>query len=538
MAITWSPTARSVADALADLVEDAGGVHARHVRRRVASSASRPATRCRRRCRSGSRRRRVTRMRTSPGPACRSGTSTTCRTSGPPYSMAPTTRMAACLRGRRAVPSNRPRTTVGRGGGLVVAQHRGAGEAPDLPVLRRLRGHVPGHPHHHPADPRRRRARSRTTSRRRGSTSTTPCPASSCSSAGAFIAVGVPGHVAVAGDRRRRHRHRHVARARRVRPHPPPGGRLLEPTRAGCRSRWSAWPMACLGLLLIGVVPFGVDNQGDAELSVRITTIVVLVVDVGCVVVCVLKGKLKLALFGIFVSPIAYVGAIRLARPTSAWARRRYAAQAAPPRAGHPPGRPARRPVEPAGRPGQQRHRRAAVGARSDLTRRDSRRRLAAGPLPSAAQPRRTRPRSAGVTGAAGAARSRCSTPAAAQCGPAATVRRRTARSGTARPARRCRRASMPTIGAPVWVPVSTTRAATRSPSAMRSSTVIARSGMPPRSMAMTPFRWARKVVAVGQLVVVDGVRRPGTRPRRPGGPGRSPRRTPAASWPCSARCP
>ena len=83
--------------------------------------------------------------------------------------------------------------------------------------------------------------------------------------------------------------------------------------------------VACLGLLLIGVVPFGVDNQGDAELSARLTTVVVLVVDIGCVVVCVLKGKLKMALFGIFLSPIAYVGAIRLARPKSAWARRRYA---------------------------------------------------------------------------------------------------------------------------------------------------------------------------------------------------------------------
>jgi len=82
--------------------------------------------------------------------------------------------------------------------------------------------------------------------------------------------------------------------------------------------------MACLGLLLIGVVPFGVDNQGDVELSVRITTILVIVVDVACVVVCILKGKFKLGLFGIFVAPLAYVGAIRLARPTSAWARRRY----------------------------------------------------------------------------------------------------------------------------------------------------------------------------------------------------------------------
>jgi hypothetical protein len=83
--------------------------------------------------------------------------------------------------------------------------------------------------------------------------------------------------------------------------------------------------VACLGLLLIGVVPFGVDDQGDGEISARITTTAVILIDIGCVVVCVLKGKFKMALFGIFLSPVAYVGAIRLARPTSGWARRRYA---------------------------------------------------------------------------------------------------------------------------------------------------------------------------------------------------------------------
>jgi hypothetical protein len=41
-------------------------------------------------------------------------------------------------------------------------------------------------------------------------------------------------------------------------------------------------------------------------------------------VVCVLKGKFKLALFGIFVPALAWAGALRLARPSSAWARHRY----------------------------------------------------------------------------------------------------------------------------------------------------------------------------------------------------------------------
>jgi hypothetical protein len=38
----------------------------------------------------------------------------------------------------------------------------------------------------------------------------------------------------------------------------------------------------------------------------------------------VLKGKFKLALFGIFVPVLAWIGALRLARPSSTWARRRY----------------------------------------------------------------------------------------------------------------------------------------------------------------------------------------------------------------------
>jgi hypothetical protein len=37
------------------------------------------------------------------------------------------------------------------------------------------------------------------------------------------------------------------------------------------------------------------------------------------------KGKIVAALVGVFIPPVAYVGAIRLAKPQSIWARRRYA---------------------------------------------------------------------------------------------------------------------------------------------------------------------------------------------------------------------
>ena len=80
----------------------------------------------------------------------------------------------------------------------------------------------------------------------------------------------------------------------------------------------------CLGFMLIGLAPFGVNNLGDAELAVRVGAEVATVLTLVLIIVCVLKGKFKLALFGIFVAPLAWLGALRIARPTSRWAQRRY----------------------------------------------------------------------------------------------------------------------------------------------------------------------------------------------------------------------
>jgi hypothetical protein len=44
-------------------------------------------------------------------------------------------------------------------------------------------------------------------------------------------------------------------------------------------------------------------------------------------VVCMLKGKIVTGAIGIFLSPIAIVGAIRLAKPDSWWAQRRYSSR-------------------------------------------------------------------------------------------------------------------------------------------------------------------------------------------------------------------
>jgi hypothetical protein len=80
----------------------------------------------------------------------------------------------------------------------------------------------------------------------------------------------------------------------------------------------------CVGLALVGFSPFGVDDVNDLELSWRLSTSGLLLVDGALALVCVLKGKYRSALFGVFIAPLALVGALRLARPSSTWARKRY----------------------------------------------------------------------------------------------------------------------------------------------------------------------------------------------------------------------
>ena len=81
---------------------------------------------------------------------------------------------------------------------------------------------------------------------------------------------------------------------------------------------------ACLGLTLVGFSPFGVENANSIEVALRLTASGVLAADGALAVVCVLKGKYRAALFGLFLPPVGLVSAVRLARPTSIWARHRY----------------------------------------------------------------------------------------------------------------------------------------------------------------------------------------------------------------------
>jgi hypothetical protein len=81
--------------------------------------------------------------------------------------------------------------------------------------------------------------------------------------------------------------------------------------------------MGCLGLAVVGLTPFDVSGvaggvEGVIVLLLAITSVLLLIV------VSVMKGKYKLALFGAFVPVFAVVAALRLARPESRWAKRRY----------------------------------------------------------------------------------------------------------------------------------------------------------------------------------------------------------------------
>ncbi len=79
-------------------------------------------------------------------------------------------------------------------------------------------------------------------------------------------------------------------------------------------------------LFVLGLNPFG--DFGAPGLSgniLRAAVAVYVVIVIIPVVLCLLKGKIWTGVIGMFVPIMAITGAIRLARPKSPWARRRYA---------------------------------------------------------------------------------------------------------------------------------------------------------------------------------------------------------------------
>jgi hypothetical protein len=71
------------------------------------------------------------------------------------------------------------------------------------------------------------------------------------------------------------------------------------------------------GLLLMGFLPFSTD---DGALPIILSMLVVLAIAT----VAVLKGKIVMGVAGVLLPVVGLIGAIRLAKPGSFWAKRRY----------------------------------------------------------------------------------------------------------------------------------------------------------------------------------------------------------------------
>ncbi|MGW7073445.1 hypothetical protein ACWGII_39995 [Streptomyces sp. NPDC054855] len=81
---------------------------------------------------------------------------------------------------------------------------------------------------------------------------------------------------------------------------------------------------ALVVLILTGFTPFGVNDLTPEERGNRVGFALNIAVNCCFALVALAKGKLRTALIGMVVPLVALVGAIRLARPGSAWARRFY----------------------------------------------------------------------------------------------------------------------------------------------------------------------------------------------------------------------
>ena len=73
-------------------------------------------------------------------------------------------------------------------------------------------------------------------------------------------------------------------------------------------------------LVVIGVRPFELDDPGSA-----LTVSAVIAASLAAAAVAIMKGRIVLGAVGVFLLPVGLFGAVRLARPGSPWARRRYA---------------------------------------------------------------------------------------------------------------------------------------------------------------------------------------------------------------------
>jgi len=80
-----------------------------------------------------------------------------------------------------------------------------------------------------------------------------------------------------------------------------------------------ALTLSAMGAVLLGLNPFTADF-GPGHVAILASVLV----NITAVLFCVRKGKYSTAVLGVFLPPVGWVGAIRLARPGSAWARKHY----------------------------------------------------------------------------------------------------------------------------------------------------------------------------------------------------------------------
>jgi hypothetical protein len=82
---------------------------------------------------------------------------------------------------------------------------------------------------------------------------------------------------------------------------------------------------ALTGLLLLGALPFGVNELSRQEESTRWSYVVMILLSGVLVIIALLKGRVVLGVLGVLLPLLALIGAVRLGKPDSLWARSRYA---------------------------------------------------------------------------------------------------------------------------------------------------------------------------------------------------------------------
>jgi hypothetical protein len=86
--------------------------------------------------------------------------------------------------------------------------------------------------------------------------------------------------------------------------------------------------IAVAGLLILGFNPLSFFDVGiwrsDHSVAARAVVIALAVATLVLAVIVLLKGKVWTGLVGMFITPLLFIGAIRLSRPHAPWARWRY----------------------------------------------------------------------------------------------------------------------------------------------------------------------------------------------------------------------